>query len=120
MHGGEAVADGLGEVHLLEAGDADATLWWLAWDGEELAGYVIPVRGEQGAEIGDLAVRKPWRGRGIGRALLLAALRTLAARGETIARLYVDAKNVTNAVRVYEAAGMHVARRFDVLEKPLA
>ena len=107
-------------LHHLEAGDADATLWWLAWDGEELAGYVIPVRGEQGAEIGDLAVRKPWRGRGIGRALLLAALRTLAARGETIARLYVDAQNVTNAVRVYEAAGMHVARRFDVLEKPLA
>jgi len=35
-------------------------------------------------------------------------------------RLYVDAQNVTGAVRVYEAAGMHVARRFDVLEKPLA
>ena len=37
-----------------------------------------------------------------------------------MARLYVDAQNVTNAVRVYEAAGMHVSRRFDVMEKPLA
>jgi mycothiol synthase len=104
--------------HLL-AGDADPTLWWLAWDGAELAGYVIPVRGEQGSEIGDLAVRKPWRRRGVGRALLLAAFATLRDRGETVVRLYVDAHNVTGAVRVYEAAGMRVARRFDVLAKPL-
>ena len=107
-------------LHHLEAGDSDATLWWLAWDGDELAGYVIPVNGEHGAQIGDLAVRKPWRGRGIGRALLRAAFTTLRDRGYAVARLYVDAQNVTNAVRVYEAAGMHVARRFDVMEKPLA
>jgi mycothiol synthase len=106
-------------LHHLEAGGADPTLWWLAWDGAELAGYVIPFRGEQGSEIGDLAVRKPWRRRGVGRALLLAAFATLRDRGETVARLYVDAQNVTGAVRVYEAAGMRVARRFDVLEKPL-
>ncbi len=107
-------------LHHLEAADSDPTLWWLAWDGDELAGYVIAVTGRLGAEIGDLAVRKAWRGRGIGRALLSAAFRTLRQRGQRIARLYVDAQNVTNAVRVYEAAGMHVARRFDVLEKPLA
>jgi len=107
-------------LHHLEAGDADPTLWRLAWDGAELAGYVIPVRGEHGAEIGDLAVRKPWRGRGVGRALLLAAFATLRDRGSEVVRLYVDAQNVTGAVRVYEAAGMHVARRFDVLAKPLA
>ena len=107
-------------LHHLSAGDADVTLWWLAWDGDELAGYVIPVNGEHGAEIGDLAVRKPWRGRGIGRALLRAAFTTLRDRGCTVARLYVDAQNVTNAVPVYEAAGMRVSRRFDVLERPLA
>ena len=106
-------------LHHLEAESSDPTLWWLAWDGDELAGYVIPVCGELGAEIGDLAVRKPWRGRGLARALLLASFRTLRDRGQAVARLWVDAQNVTNAVRVYEAAGMHVARRFDVLEKPL-
>jgi len=107
-------------LHHLEAGDSDPTLWWLAWDGDELAGYVIPVCGDLGAEIDDLAVRKAWRGRGIGRALLLAAFAKLRERGQTVARLYVDAQNVTNAVRVYEAAGMHVSRRFDVMEKLLA
>jgi mycothiol synthase len=107
-------------LHHLEAGDSDPTLWWLAWDGDELAGYVIPVCGELGAEIGDLAVRKPWRGRGLARALLLAAFATLRDRRQTIVRLYVDAQNVTNAVRVYESVGMRVARRFDVMERPLA
>jgi mycothiol synthase len=110
----------LWRLHHLEAGSSDPTLWWLAWDGDELAGYVIPVCGELGAEIGDLAVRRPWRRRGLGRALLLTAFRTLRDRGQTVVRLYVDAQNVTNAVRVYESAGMHVSRRFDVLEKPLA
>ncbi|HEY5169716.1 MAG TPA: GNAT family N-acetyltransferase [Thermoleophilia bacterium] len=106
-------------LHHLETADADPTLWWLAWDGEELAGYVTAVCGEHGAVVGDLAVRKPWRGRGIGRALLLAAFQTLRERGQSVVRLMVDAQNVTNAVRVYEAAGMHVSRRFDVMEKPL-
>ena len=95
-------------------------MWWLAWDGDELVGFVIPFAGDRGAVIGDLAVRKPWRGRGIGRALLLAAFATLRERGQHVARLNVDAQNVTDAVRVYEAAGMHVSRRFDVMERPLA
>jgi mycothiol synthase len=103
----------------VDATDADVTLWWLAWAGEELAGYVIPYETDHGAVIGDLGVRAPYRGRGIGRALLLAAFGILRERGQKIARLFVDAQNVTNAVRVYEAAGMHVARRFDVLEKRL-
>ena len=37
---------------------------------------------------------------------------------EAIARLSVDVQNVTE-VRVYEAAGMRVSRRFDVTQRPL-
>jgi len=104
----------------LDAPDGDVSLWQLAWDGDELAGFIIPFAGDRGALIDDLGVRKAWRSRGIGRALLLAAFRTLSERGQSVARLMVDAQNVTDAVRVYEAVGMHVARRFDVLEKSLA
>ena len=104
----------------LEAPDADPTLWRLAWDGDTLAGFVMAVTSDEGALISSLAVLKPWRGRGIGRALLGAAFAVLRERGETVVRLYVDAANVTDAVRVYEAAGMHVARRFDVMQRPLA
>ena len=103
----------------IDAPDGDVTLWSLAWDGDELAGHVIPFSGDLGGAIGDLAVRKPWRGQGIGHALLLAAFATLRDRGQSVARLWVDAQNVTNAVGVYETAGMHVARRFDVMQRSL-
>ncbi len=104
----------------LEAPHSDPTLWRLAWDGEELAGFVTALELDDGGVIGDLAVRRPWRGRGIGHALLGAAFAALRERGQTVVRLYVDGWNVTGAVGVYEAAGMHAARRFDVLQKPLA
>lgn len=103
-----------------DAPSADPTLWRLVWDGDDLAGFVIPVETDRGALIDDLAVRKPWRGRGIAHGLLLAAFAALRDRGQAVARLYVDAQNVTNAVRVYVAAGMRVSRRFDVMEKPLS
>jgi len=60
-----------------------------------------------------------WRGRGLGLALLLEEFRALSARGVTVVRLFVDGLNATGAVELYEKAGMHVARRFDVLEKKL-
>jgi mycothiol synthase len=107
-------------VHRLEGLDVDTSLWSLAWEGDELVGYVVATNSEEGGLINDLAVRKSRRGRGIARTLLAEAFATLHRRGQTIARLYVDAQNVTNAARVYEAAGMHVARRFHVMQKPLA
>lgn len=107
-------------VHRLEGSDADTTLWSLAWEGGELVGYIVATNTDEGGLINDLAVRKPERGRGIGRALLSEAFATLHERGQTVARLYVDAQNVTNAARVYGAAGMRVARRFEVMQRPLA
>jgi mycothiol synthase len=107
-------------VRRLEASNADTALWSLAWDGDELVGYVVATNTDEGGLINDLAVRKPRRGRGIAQALLSAAFATLRDRGQTIARLYVDAQNVTNAARVYEGAGMQVVRRFHVMQKPLA
>jgi len=107
-------------LYQLESQTADPTLWRLAWDGDDLAGFAISFETDRGALIDDLAVRKPWRGRGVAHGLLLTSFVALRDRGQRVARLYVDAQNVTNAVRVYESAGMHVSRRFDVMEKPLA
>ena len=66
-----------------------------------------------------LGVRRPWRRRGLGRALLLHAFGEFRARGKRGAGLGVDGLNPTGAVRLYEQAGMHVARRFDQYAKPL-
>lgn len=101
----------------------DPTLWFLAEDGEEIAGLCLcRIEGQAGPELGWvnwLGVRRPWRRRGVGRALLLRGFAELRAKGKRGVGLGVDGLSPTGALHVYEQAGMHVARRFDLYEKPL-
>lgn len=99
--------------------DFDPSLWLVAWDRDEIAGQVWAI--PRGAEvfIEDLSVRKRWRGRGLGAALLSEVFGLLAARGHTLVRLFVDVQNITGAIRVYERVGMRAERRFEAYEKPL-
>jgi mycothiol synthase len=99
----------------------DPSLWFLAVDGEEIAGVSL-CRGEGGADgelgwVNTLGVRPAWRRRGLGRALLLHSFAEFRARGKRGAGLGVDALNPTGAVGLYEGAGMHVARRYDQYAK---
>lgn len=100
----------------------DPTCWFIAEGVGEIAGISIcrPER-EGRPEVGwvdTLAVRRPWRRRGLGLALLLHSFRELRARGRERVGLGVDGENTTGAVRLYERAGMHVARRSDTYERP--
>jgi ribosomal protein S18 acetylase RimI-like enzyme len=101
----------------------DLSLWLLAEAGGEPAGALIArahPSGEPSAGwISILGVRRPWRGRGLGLALLRASFREFHGRGRTLVELGVDAESETGAVRLYERAGMHVARRSDLMDKPL-
>lgn len=101
----------------------DPALWWIAEDRGEIAGVCLG-RGEAGASgelgwVNVLGVRRPWRRRGVGRALLLNAFAEFRSRGKRGAGLGVDGLNTTGAVALYERAGMHVARRYDQYKKPL-
>jgi mycothiol synthase len=60
--------------------------------------------GDVCAHIGDLGVRKAFRGQGLGRALLLRALLDIRARGVAAAELGVDAPNAP-ARHLYESVG---------------
>jgi mycothiol synthase len=98
-------------------------LWFLALAGDQPAGVAIchPHPGDPTLGwVGELGVLRPWRRRGLGRALLLQAFAAFRERGLTRAALGVDAESVTGANRLYESAGMHVAARFDIYEKPAA
>jgi mycothiol synthase len=96
-------------------------LWFLAEDGDELAGILLGRSERAGDEtlgwISVLGVRHPWRRRGLGRALLLHSFHALRERGKPRAGLGVDGANPTGAVQLYEAAGMRVVRRNDHWEK---
>jgi mycothiol synthase len=103
--------------------DFDGSLWFRAMDGDDVSGAVIarPRSPEDPTSgwIGDLAVRRPWRRRGIALALLQHELGVLYWRGLRAAMLGVDADSPTGATHLYERAGMHEHRRIDVLVKTL-
>jgi mycothiol synthase len=99
----------------------DADLWFLAEAGDDLVGILI-ARPQRGGDdtvgwISVLGVRRPWRRRGLGRALLLHGFHELRSRGKLRAGLGVDGSNPTGAVRLYEAVGMEVVRRNDHWQK---
>jgi mycothiol synthase len=104
----------------LDAPDTDLSLWFVARDGDELAGVArCEMRRDGGGWIGALGVLKPWRRRGIGRALLLQAFGEFHHRGAPHVGLGVDAENPTGATGLYEAAGMRVVREDVIYEKEL-
>lgn len=102
----------------------DPTLWFLAEDGAQIAGFClcgVHASGDRSfGYVFSLAVRRPWRKRGLGLALLHHAFREFRNRGMTRAGLDVDAENLTGAVRLYERACMHIVKRQDIYEKALS
>jgi mycothiol synthase len=107
---------------LLQPPIHEPELWFLAEDDGEPAGFAVchpmPEVPERG-RVGLLGVRRPWRRRGLARALLLHAFAAFGERGFSEADLGVDAENLTGAHRLYESVGMHVSARRDIYEKPL-
>jgi len=99
--------------------DFDPTLWMIAWDGDQIAGY-SQNRFRMGIGwIGTLGVRRPWRKMGLGLALLQYSFGEFYKRGTTTIGLGVDASNPTGATRLYQRAGMYVASEFATYEKEL-
>lgn len=97
----------------------DPGLWTLAKEGAEPAGAILAYAPEGDGWVRELGVRPAWRGRGLGRALLLHAFALFAARGIKHVGLGVDMANATGATQLYESVGMRVAFRHDLYEKRL-
>jgi mycothiol synthase len=122
---GEAFADHWGYVArsfedwmqtVVRADRFDPTLTFMAFDGNEVAGVAV-CRHRDIAWVGQLAVRRAWRKRGLGLALLLHSFNEFYQRGDRAVGLGVDSQSLTGATRLYEKAGMHVTRRYDTYEK---
>ena len=69
--------------------------------------------------VDTLAVLRPWRRKGLGMALLLHSFGEFYRRGRRKVGLGVDSQNLTGAARLYERAGMHVARQYISYQKEL-
>lgn len=97
----------------------DLSLWLVAFDGDEVAGGVInSIDAHQNAAMGfqrgwlsSVFTRRPWRRRGLARALIARSLKLHRERGMTSAALGVDAENPSGALRLYEGVGFGVNYR---------
>ena len=97
----------------------DPGLWFLAFADGELAGAALNFYhdGSQTAWVDHLGVRRAFRRRGIGLALLLHALSVFQRRGYPRARLSVDSHSLTHAPRLYEKAGFRTVMGYHIFEK---
>ena len=97
----------------------DPSLWKIAWDGEQVAGISLNRYRMGIGWIRTLGVRRSWRKRGLGEALLLHSFGEFYRRGTRTIGLGVDAQNPTGATRLYQKVGMYPASEFITFEKEL-
>lgn len=97
----------------------DPGLWLVAVDGDEVAGAAVCQNRPGEGFVSVLAVRREWRRRGLGLALLRSAFGEFYRRGVREVALAVDSQNLTGATRLYERAGMRVGRLYSLYRKEL-
>ena len=97
-------------VGVLIAGLSDA-------QGADTGPGDVPTTSTPIGHVDSLRVVPEWRRRGIGSALLRRAFAELGARAAVKVGLSVDAASPTGAPDLYLNAGMHVVRRYLVMEK---
>ena len=111
---------------LFSNAELDTGLWVVAWDGDEVAGsvqsWIWRHENEQLAVrrgwLESISVRRPWRRRGVARAMTAEALRKLRSAGMDEAMLGVDADNPTGALGLYEGLGFAVDTRMEIFGWP--
>jgi mycothiol synthase len=104
-------------------------LWQIAWDiaTDQVAGQVKTYIDHEQNKLYDrkrgwtegISVRRPFRRRGLARALIARSLQVQKQAGMTESALSVDSENLSGATKVYEDCGFRVVKRMTVYRKPL-
>lgn len=104
-------------------------LWQIAWDvkSDEVAGQVktfinVAENEKYNRKRGYtefISVRRPWRKRGLARALIVRSLRVQKEQGMTESALGADSENISGATRIYETCGFRVTKRSAIYRKPI-
>lgn len=108
--------------------NADPSLWRIGWSGDQVAGAVVTTvpteenekHGRSRVYVSEVSVRRPWRRRGLARALLAGSLVAAREAGFTSASLGVDTDSPTGATALYESLGFIPDKTFTAYRKRLA
>jgi ribosomal protein S18 acetylase RimI-like enzyme len=132
----EAFRDHWGEAEWTEADwrrfeadpdNADPQFWRVGWEADEIAGVItttVPAEenerhGRLRVYVSGVSVRRPWRRRGLARALLASSLVGAREAGFTSASLGVDTDSPTGATDLYRSLGFAPEQTFIAWRKPL-
>lgn len=102
-------------------------LWQVAWDGNEVVSSVMNyIDHDYNRKYGrlrgwteEISTRKPWRQRGIAKALIIRSMHLHKALGMTEVGLGVDTQNLTGALSLYESCGYVKERTFITYRRPM-
>ena len=99
----------------------DPGIWFLACAGGDVVGVALNMRDFEPSTVwvDHLGVRRAWRKKGIGKALLLHSFCEFYRRGLKTVKLSVDSKSLTNAPHLYESVGMRVVQQYHIYKKDL-
>lgn len=105
----------------------NAPLWRVAWDGDQVAGMVLSfIDEDENAKFSrrrgyteNVAVRRPWRRRGLARALLAQGLRGLKERGMAEAALGTHIENPHGTFEFYKSMGYRVVQTCTFYQKAM-
>jgi ribosomal protein S18 acetylase RimI-like enzyme len=104
---------------IVEREDFDRSLAFLAVNEDEIVGTAMCLMDPGGEEgwVRQLAVDDRYRGRGLGKALLLHAFGEFYRRGAKRSGLGVDANN-PSATKLYLGVGMHSLQEYVQYQRP--
>jgi ribosomal protein S18 acetylase RimI-like enzyme len=99
----------------------------VAWAGSDVVGMVLGLVSEEENRKNNrrrvytesICVRRPWRKRGVARALIAHCLRLARGADFTEAGLSVDAQSPSGALGLYESLGYRVTDQFMFFRKPM-
>jgi len=105
----------------------DPSLWQITWYRDQVVGTTVNwINKQENEDFGRkrghvelISVRRPWRGKGIAKALIARSLELLKSRGMTEAALGVDAENPSGALQLYQKMGFEIVKRGGIYRKPL-
>jgi ribosomal protein S18 acetylase RimI-like enzyme len=103
-------------------------LWKVAWDDDQVVGmvrnYVNETENEdfnrQRGYTEEISVRRPWRRKGIARALLTRSIQMFIEMGMEETALGVDTENPSGALKLYQDVGYTEDKRYITYRKPVS
>ncbi|MFD1735041.1 GNAT family N-acetyltransferase [Bacillus salitolerans] len=95
----------------------DLSLWFVAYRGDELVGFIICKNFPEGTYVDLLGVKRSGRKMGIGASLLTTVFKESYQRGISSVLLNVDSNSLTGANRLYENVGMKPMFQMSMYQK---